>query len=64
MPPPTAKPAAASKTAQASGDIRHLRTAAALTAHLASGALWPVYLVTSAEIEERGRNDDRPGADP
>ena len=37
---------------------------AALTRHLESAKLFPVYLVTSAEVEERGRNDERPGADP
>jgi DNA polymerase III delta subunit len=34
-----------------------------LAPHL-QGELLPVYLVTSADVEERGRNEERPTADP
>lgn len=36
----------------------------ALAKHLGAGKLFPVYLVTSGEVEERGRSEERPGADP
>lgn len=61
MPPADlpAKPARAAAEA-----VRHVAAGAPLAAHLASGRLHGVYLVTSAEVEDRARGDDRPGADP
>lgn len=44
--------------------MRTYRAGADLERHLQAGPLHAVYLVTSAEIEDRGRNDERTGADP
>lgn len=44
--------------------LRTYDAATTLAAHLAAGPLRPAYLVTSGEIEERGRNEERAGADP
>ncbi len=44
--------------------LRVIDATTGLAAHLASGGLHVAYLVTSGEIEERGRNEERPGADP
>ncbi|MFZ4579570.1 MAG: DNA polymerase III subunit delta [Myxococcota bacterium] len=59
MPPTPSAPAADTKTKQ----VSPLRAGPELDAHLASGRLRPVYVVTSGEVE-RKNNEDRPGADP
>jgi len=46
------------------GALSIIDGATALAAHLASGRIHPAYLVTSGEIEDRGRSEERPGADP
>lgn len=61
-PPPADAPA--DRKPRTSEALRAFRVGPDLDRHLASGALHAIYLVTSAEIEDRGRNEERPGADP
>jgi DNA polymerase III delta subunit len=62
MPPPADQPP--DRKPRTPEALRAYHPGPDLDRHLASGALHAVYLVTSAEVEERGRNEERPGADP
>lgn len=63
MSPPPDHPAAADKKAKSDAALRTI-PADHLARDLEAGRLWGVYVVTTAEVEERGRFDERPGADP
>jgi DNA polymerase III delta subunit len=62
MPPPADQPP--DRKLRTTEVLRAYQPGQELDRHLTSGALHAVYLVTSAEVEERGRNEERPGADP
>lgn len=57
-------PPADSKSTKSAEPLTRLDSGAALQAELSAGRLRHAYLVTSAEVESRGRNDEKVGADP